>query len=110
MATTPRFREIGGSSTLVKVKVASTTSGLSHSGIPTNIDGITSFIAGDLVLDKNASTPENRKVYVIASGTWSAYKIPQPDFVGVMSGTVNQRIIFMLTAANTYSGNRGQYA
>lgn len=82
--------------------VASTANLTTLSGIPSPIDGIT-LVADDIVLAKNQSTVADRKLYKVQSGAWE--DLGQPEVVIVKRGTTNGRLVFMLTAANTYQGN-----
>jgi hypothetical protein len=88
------------------VKAASTVS-LTLSGTQT-IDTVACG-AGDLVLAKNQSTASQNGVYKVASGSWT--KQGQPTFVSVIGGasSVSCYCRFILTAANTYTGQGAFY-
>jgi hypothetical protein len=98
----------GGGSQIVKVKYAATANITALSGLTAQPDGVT-VQANDLVLAKSQSTPGDRKIYKVASGTWTAHSIPQPDYVGVIAGTANAGLTFQLTAANTYTAMGAVY-
>lgn len=73
-----------------------------------SVDGANSA-AGTMILVKNHGTAAARGLY-IAQGTgvdWTF--LGQPQQCAVKAGTVNARLTFILTSANTYSGAIGVY-
>jgi hypothetical protein len=87
-----------------RVKAASTTN-LTLSGAQT-IDGIVCN-ANDLVLCKNQATASQNGVYKVAAGAW--VKLAQPDQVFVISGTLNSKLTYWITATNTYAAAGAAY-
>lgn len=75
-----------------------TTANITLSGAQT-VDGVS--VTTQRVLVKNQSTASQNGLYVAASGAWT--KIGQPAFVAVKGGTLNTRVPYVLSAANTYS-------
>ena len=109
-SATPTYsKAIGGATggATVSIAYAATTASITLSGQPQTLDGINCG-TGKVVLVKNQSTASQNGLYTIpSSGAWT--KSGQPNVVAVVNGTVAAKVIFILTATNTYSGMAGVY-
>lgn len=91
----------------IEVKVTS-SSNIVLSGIPVNIDGITSFSSGDMILVNGQTNKIQNGVYTISSGVWvrSQGANKNSDFNTDMFIYVNSGIIYI----NTYWKVSTQYS
>ena len=89
----------------VRTARVATTVSITLSGLQT-VDGV-GLAAGDKVLAKDQGGP-TVGLYRAQPSAWTS--LGQPDAVAILQGTANTRLVFLLTAANTYSANHGVYA
>jgi hypothetical protein len=95
-----------GSNDMMVVRVIGTSNIASLSGTFTH-DGV-ALAVGDKVLAKSQTTAANRAAYLVQSGAW--VNLGQPRVAVATEGTSNGRTMWILSAANTYSALRANYA